>query len=321
MHNQGAVISDHSRSGGFPADADAERVSQLERGVEERDQLITALTVQLEEACERIDRMQRMGADRGPVSMGGMPRELVEDQKTVLDELQEAVRRWEEVQAAAALGRIEMQIGELRDLVVERLRGGVVQSAPEPEEPSEPPDDAPTPTWSTMRDSLLASTNSSDGTDDGGSDSASIDSLGEWVDPPPAIAADASADALRLAVEERDDYVIWLIRRLRSVESSREMLLGGVDADSAPEEVQRRIAELERAFDEKQRLVEVELSIERARLAREGARLKVLDEQIQKEAKRLGMQNGQPRAPEPPADSESGKSRRWRRMLGMRDAD
>src|SRR3712207_8773984 len=53
-----------------------------------------------------------------------IPAELVEQQRTVCDDLERVVQQWEDSQPTAALARIEMQVQELRDLVVRLPAGG-----------------------------------------------------------------------------------------------------------------------------------------------------------------------------------------------------
>lgn len=119
-----------------PSAAEPEAVAPaaLEARLRAKEQLVSALTARLEQVAEQLDRVNRTGGDRTVRTGGGMPKELVEQQKAVLEELRGAVERWEDMQAEATLGRIEMQIGELRDLVAQNLAagGGFVRSGEAP---------------------------------------------------------------------------------------------------------------------------------------------------------------------------------------------
>src|SRR6185369_14757427 len=102
-----------------PADAAPSEgdVASLQRQLQEKEQLVAALTERLEQAAEQLDRVRRTGADRGARRGGGggaLPLELIEDHRTAIDELKQAVTRWEEMQAGLTLGRLETQIAELR---------------------------------------------------------------------------------------------------------------------------------------------------------------------------------------------------------------
>lgn len=88
----------------------------------DKDALIEALTARLEEAAEQLDRFQRSGS-REASRRGGivteLPNDLLESHRVAVEELQQAVQRWDDMNAQATLGRIELQIGELRDLIVQ----------------------------------------------------------------------------------------------------------------------------------------------------------------------------------------------------------
>ena len=68
------------------------------------------------------------------------------------------------------------------------------------------------------------------------------------------------------------------------------------------------------------RLAEVELSLQRAKLAREELRIRLLDEQMQKDIKRARDVSDSHVDDESDPKGEQGGSR-WRRMLGRRSGD
>jgi septal ring factor EnvC (AmiA/AmiB activator) len=97
----------------------------LQRRLAERNRLVEELTSRLEQAAEQLDRLRRSGADRGSRALG-IPPELIEQQKSLTEELQNAVQQWEDMQPTELLARVEMQVGELRDLIVDRLDKAVL---------------------------------------------------------------------------------------------------------------------------------------------------------------------------------------------------
>ena len=101
-----------------------EQLTTLEFQLQEKEQLIAALTERLEQAAEQLDRLRRSGADKALRTGGGIPPELVEEQKQLVGDLQRVVQQWEDMQPGALLGRVEMQLGELRDLVSGPVAGG-----------------------------------------------------------------------------------------------------------------------------------------------------------------------------------------------------
>ncbi len=90
---------------------------ELELLLREKEELVEALTERLEQAAEQLDRFQRVNGDRGRWMSGGVPAELVEQQQELCGDLERAVKQWEAADCGSALGRIETQLQELRDLV------------------------------------------------------------------------------------------------------------------------------------------------------------------------------------------------------------
>lgn len=156
----------------------ADDASTLEAQLREKDDIIAALTERLEQAAEQLDRIHRSGGDRGASASagggGGLPAELVEQQKELTEQLQQAVEQWEEMQAAATLERLEGRVLELKDL----FAGGVAsvsseaaqapapassgsREAPEDEpEPKRPQTSEPAPSgdnWEALKARLFAS--------------------------------------------------------------------------------------------------------------------------------------------------------------------
>jgi hypothetical protein len=146
------------------------------------------------------------------------------------------------------------------------------------------------------------------------------------VDPPPPIdIGTAAVEALQQAVESRDAYISYLIQKLRRVESTSSRVPDDWEAlESVPEELRCRLEEIGERLEETLRLAEVEHSLERARLGREQARLQEMDQQLQKEFKRVGLKTeaDQQEAGENEGDSnKSGISSRWERLFGKRWED
>lgn len=316
-----------------------EELSTLESQLQEKEQLVAALTNRLEQAAEQLDRLHRTGGDRG-VRISGIPPELLEQQKNLADELQRAVQSWDDMQCGPTLGRIEVQITELRDLVAQRLanaqiiegspsgmRSSASQSSSAPRETSK--DGASN--WEAMKASLMgeaapdvpAPSHAAPADEAGSEGPLSFETaeddipLGEA--PQPVDLANATIEELRKAVDVRDAYIATMARKLRVVGSRRVVMPNWESVNNAPDDLRTALQELERRLDEALRLAEVELSLERARLGREGMRLRMLEEQLEKESKRrgaLGIEEGK-KLKTANDDPEHVKSQRWLRMLGM----
>jgi hypothetical protein len=331
-------------------------VEDLQRRLEERQRLVEELTARLEQAAEQLDRLKRSGAGRG---LGGIPSELINQQRSLTEELQNAVQQWEEMQPTELLARVEMQVVELRDLIVDRFnnaslsfaapadpashetgdphRSEAATKAPPARKSARPTNDAGgLSSYEAFKAGLM------DTDDDGSADephspadgsSTATEAANEpapfqcpppvevpAVDPPDAVDfATATLDDLRGAVDERDSYIAYLIRRLRAAESVTRPAGNWSNLESVPDEFRSRLEEHERRLQESLRLAEVETSLERARLAREAMRLEHLGDQLRKKALQLGVADDDPANQEPDYDGDpesAKKNGRWFRLFG-----
>jgi hypothetical protein len=329
-------------------------ITALQAQLKEKDALVAALTERLEQAAEKLDRVHRTGGDRG-LRMGAIPPELIEQQLKLTEELQQAVQRWEDAQAVATLGRIEVQVTELRDLVANGLPaggfagaggGGAPAGGGQAQRGGGGADAGRGGSggsgfsgWEALKAGLMKS--------DGGSappvhsqaasaaaaaaasgaapaesrsqpeEESVVINIEEVPPPEPIDVAAAGVDALRAAVERRDEYVTYLTRKLRLANGRQIRIPDWESLNNAPEDLKARLLDLEKQLDENLRLAEVELSLERARLAREAARLRLQQDQIEKELKRLKLDRPQAAVAGQPGDADNPAGRRWLRMLGM----
>jgi hypothetical protein len=89
-----------------------------------------------------------------------------------------------------------------------------------------------------------------------------------------------------------------------------------VGLENLPDQLRDRLEALEKRLQETLRLAEVELSLQRAKLAREEVRIRVIDEQLQKDLKRARQDANSSADSDSSKDEQSGS--RWKRMLGRR---
>lgn len=295
----------------------------------QKDQLIQALTDQLEQAAEQLDRLQRAGADRKRGGLVGGGSGLTEEHRQTFDDLQRIVQQWEDLQAGLTLGRIEIQLSELRDLVVDGFRNQPtprVYSGPAEieEEPAElPGEDRPRTThasdslshWEQVKNQLL-----NEGADDTEEIVVWPDAEVELRDLPPAInISQSSRDDLVEAVQQRDDYISYLLARVRQLEALQPAAALERMAGNQPELIEQ-VQVLERKLQEHLRCAEVEMSVERARIGRERMQQTQQQELIDRTLKRLGLTSADD------ADASGGtagnvQERRWARFLGRSKND
>ncbi len=328
-----------------------DQVSTLEVQLREKEELVAVLTQRLEQAAEQLDRIHRTGGDRGLRLGGGFPPELVESHKNLVGELQQAVEQWEQMQAAATLGRLEVQISELHDLIADQGGKAITgEETPQPLQDARPEDDInagvgkgdrsnlperpdgcfaqmrPVPfsdasaddepdAWETLKAGLLAKDS------EPAQEAPEAEEIVESHQPEPIDFLTADTKELQCAIESRDEYISFLIKKLRIVQSRQSVALPDWAAlENVPEELRQGLQELEGRLEETLRISEVELSIERARLSREEVRLQQIEYQVEKKMNLLGLslEDGAPvDGFQATDDSHKGKGRRWLRFLGV----
>jgi len=325
------------------AEITQERVETLEAQLAEREQLVTALTERLEQAAEQLDRLHRTGADRGVRSgILGIPPELIEQQQKLVEDLQNAVQQWEDMQPGAFFGRLENQLSQIHDLVLNNGGSGGGQGSTDAafsrgesryESSSSSrrnPSDSPKSVLEFMKAAFQPesapaaeepSGQGATGQSAGAAPAALCIELPPLQDAPDAVDAHgATKDELAEACEARDKYIVYLLQRLRQIESMGHVPNSWAGLENLPEQLRVRLEALEKRLEETLRLAEVELSLQRAKLAREEVRIRVMDEQLQKDLKKARDDAGS----SAPAD-EGGKgeasSSRWKRMLGGRKGE
>ena len=288
-------------------------VESLQARLADRETLVTELTARLEQAAEQLDRLQRSGAGRNHViGGGGVPAELVEEQRALTEELQAAVQQWAEMQPATMLAQIEMQVGEVRDLIVERLDGTaiaalaqtVAPAAQTPPLPAEENEDGEELSAYEMFKAGLADSegepeNPSEQSDDDHTSSAQISTEDQEPEPAAAIPAidapapidfdEAGIEDLQSAVDQRDSYIGYLTSKLRVAETKARPSGNWAELADVPDELRQRLEELEQSLEESLRKHEVATSLERARLGREANRLELFDHTLKRRAKKLGV--------------------------------
>lgn len=300
----------------------------LQRQLAEKDQLIAALTERLEQAAEQLDRARRLGPDGVSAAL---PDELIVDQQALLEELRLAVQQWQDLQAAAALGRIEMQLGEIRDLVASRPAmpstepvstpaGTLAEALAGLRGPSVPANSSAEPsnlTWEQQKARLLggdAREDSESGKASSGADASSVIEPLLRSRPAPVDLGEQDPRILREAIDLREEYIDRLAAHLRaSREPSR--FAGTLPRFEELPEKEREVLEAwrDRIHDEL-RQAEVDLSLERARVSRERLNLKCEMEQL-RQKREAGVSSA---APAPAADSAAAPSgsNRWMRIFG-----
>jgi hypothetical protein len=329
---------------------------QIQNRLREKEQLVTALTERLEQAAEQLDRLRRTGVDKGRRPLGGgFPAEVVEEHKTTLEDLKRVIARWEDMQAEVTLGRIETQIAELRDLMVGSGNAGTFVAprtaatppaqapAPQPaprERPAEAQAHHPAGKgggnawWEAQKAALMGEPLSEeakaaleapstaapvDASNDATSSvPASCDLAGLKIPdlPAPVDFENITLEEARAAIRERDTVIGQLREPLLLLQASAQLPADLPTLEHLPAPLRDRIADLETQWQAKFRQVELDVSLERARLAREQAAVRQQQEALQKQFRKEGPAGKGPAADDSKGEEGSSSKRRWFRFMG-----
>lgn len=328
-------------------------VESLQKQVREKDQLVAALTERLEQAAEQLDRLRRTGADKGhrPLAGGTVPLELVQDQKQTLEQLKKFTDNWEEIQPGAALQRIESQVTEIRNLISAGVTigsAGAAPATPARDRPSASPAPAAARSapaegkssstsswWEKQKAAMLgegpepteetatAAASSAAGSQPSGDESDTNEStssfaLGDTVIPDlpaPVNFDDLTLDDAKQAIRERDQVLQQLREPLLLLKAAGQLPQDLQSLEQLPAALRQRVEELESQWQAKFRQAELELSLERARLAREQSQTRQQQEMLTKQIKQSGSAQREQDEVGDAAD-EGGSRRRWFRFMG-----
>ena len=307
----------------------AAQIAFLQEQLQAKEQLVVALTDRLEQAAEQLDRVRRTGGDRAlRRTSGGMPAELVEEQRSAIEELKQSLARWEEMQAGLTLGRLETQIAELRDLVANNLQGGSagrdVPAAASPRS-KDREQGGGVSWWEQQKAALLGGTAPPEpsSTHDPRATLTDIKYEGEKGTvagelqipdlPPPLDLENLVLEEARHALRERDNIITQLREQLLLLQAQENFSGHDLNSPDLPTGLRERLELLEQQWQSKFRQIELDLSIERARYSRDEANLQSRQELIEKEMMRLGLHGHDARSPR--GEVEDVPRRRWFNFL------
>ena len=283
---------------------------QLELQLSEKEELISALTEQLEQAAEQLDRHKRTGTNRGAIE--GESQELSGESekrnpRAVLLKVDRFVDNWNDVDGANAFHRIEDKLNAIQSLLSTRtsISGDVLLEVGDLEEGSG--EDCPqveNDAWSSLKASLLDGEEPSfvEETIDQNEEACTADVVAEEIpfqyqpfeipDLPDIIDfADADKTALQDAITERDIFIGSLMDEVQKTRDvSRIPMPEDWDAlCDIPDEVRNRLEFLEAQLNEQLRFAEIHQSVKRAGLARRELQLEQMQLEFISRLKRAGI--------------------------------
>ncbi len=251
----------------------AVQIAALFEELQEKDELVAALTEQLEEAANRLDRLHRAGADR--ISRGSSTdADRFDDHADVSEQISRLSAAWEDLNAADLLHEITRKLDDVYDALSQPAEDAPPQRQHAPAPVPTPAPRSPEPqngrvAWEDMKAQLLRDDAEHDRPAEepsrigAGVNDSSADILAQIPLDPPASVDQETADreTLVAAVEERDVFISHLIRRLRSGLAGRYEPINWSAIASAPDDLRDRLQELEARLQELLRIEECDMSI------------------------------------------------------------
>ena len=181
-----------------------------------------------------------------------------------------------------------------------------------------PKTEKPEPSQSVTNATEISSTQGPQDSESIFSASALNDLPAPLPEPPPYVDVDQAAiEELREAVQLRDDYISMLTRRVVAQDESTrlpdwEML------NHVPSELRYELEKLRQQLQQKLRIAEIDLSLQRARLAREDAKLQTKADHVARQMRQMGMaaeDASQAQAASQSRVTEGQQGRRWLQFL------
>lgn len=150
------------------------------------------------------------------------------------------------------------------------------------------------------------------------SESALNDLPAPLPEPPPFVDVDqAPIEVLREAVQLRDEYISMLTRRIVAQDESTRLPNWEV-LSHVPSELRYELENLRQQLQQKLRIAEIDLSLQRARLAREDAKLQTKADHVARQMRQMGLsadEGSQTQTATSGRPSESQQGRRWLQFL------
>lgn len=286
-----------------------EQLQAKESELQDRDRTVQELTNRLSQTVERLDRVKRGGSDQNVIRTAAFPKEVVEQQTELVEDLQRAVEMWQNMQMSCSFGRFEMQLSDLNALFEEHFRPP--EPEPDPESPTEETELDEATSDEENPESETGEELANEGTEPVEEESyPEIDEMCPLRPPEILNLSEADEEALRRCVEQQDDYIDYLTARLQRVAAKKN----AVDWDELakdPKQIQHQLEYTATKIQQSKHLAEFELALQRTRLKRQERDLKLLSEEL--EAQMQNVDLGEDSSEE----EEPANGQRWLRMLGV----
>lgn len=312
-------------------------LTTLQAQLAEKNDLVAALTSQLERTATQLDRLSRAGAERQGFSGHPAAPALSPD---VTSKLTSALDEWQEFQPASRIERIESGIDRILDLLqsASHQQGSTSPASSTHTAPSHTPH-AAEDFWAATKARLLGeappsltltqpeSPRPAEHAPSGPVPQLATgenDTLLDFSDGPPSpdpIQDFDDPEELLSGIKSRDVYIQYLISRVRLAESKSYFPTDWSQIAHAPDRFRERLESLETVLKDHLRQAEVANSLERALLARERAKLSQIKQNLEIQIKKMAVgpvsptsPPAVPKSPEPP-EQKGDQESRWKRIF------
>ncbi|QDT33616.1 hypothetical protein [Thalassoglobus polymorphus] len=283
----------------------------LQREITSKNEIIAALTERLEGTADQLDRLQRSG-----VKPGDAPARPL---SSLAQHVEKALETYNELDPEDHFTRIELGIEQ----ILEMLSSGNFASPASSEAESKATSSNVAPPASTNSvnpsgdDDFWAATKArllgeevaeNDEAESKGDESpdlvtpaeaATVQQNSQFSEQPlheepelaempaPVVEFDDPVVLLE-AVTDRDSYIVYLISRLRNAEAAAYPPVDWSELSNAPSDLVAKLVELHDQLEDQLRQAQLSVSLERAMLTRERAKLAQVKQHLEKEVKRMG---------------------------------
>jgi len=298
----------------------------LQVELEQKEELISALTDRLSETADQLDRMRRSGGS-SRTGGTGVPAELVDKQTQLTDQLESALTSWDESLPIERMDRMQESLDEIlskiqHGVAVSHSENGTTANADTAEVENKSTEDdsvasepeTPMDFWEAAKARMMAD---EPGTDANASKPAeapkpveadtpvepeseekseSAEAVEELpipqVSEPPVpedYSEDAERESLLDALKERDKYIQYVISRLRTEQKECRGKIPWTELLEQPTDLTAAVEELQQQLNEQLKNAEIANSLERAAMGRERAKLFQVKQHLEQQIRRLGL--------------------------------
>ncbi len=251
------------------------RLEEAEQRVESQNALVQELTERLESAAEQLDRLQRMGVERGE-HVRGFPKAVVDEQAELIQEMSRVVEVYGDVRTAEATASLQMQIEELREYLEEQFR--LWNEKQEAEKAAEAAESEELSDSETVADEE----ESSEPTEQHDDSTTTLEPLAA-VDPPEIVDVNVADDILlQDLINRQNKFIDYLTARVDRLKNETAAEDDATEVASRNEQTDP-VADLEEAI----RFADYEIALQRQITSRKEARLTAEERRLEERLQEL----------------------------------